>query len=156
MKQAQESKQEQLTEEINSFYKEVSNYSYLDVQTAVNVFLEVGLSGYDLAKEVNNYSEETGTDIENIDVCYISFENILQQAREKIDEVLGYDFLNDFKGSGQEIYTYGNYMATSYDYSTEAQEELQDKITKATEEQKKELRTDKKTKWFLDSVDISV
>ena len=95
--------------EINTFYREISGYGYLDVKTAVNVFLEVGLNGYALAEEVLRFSEETGTELQNIDVCYIAFDYILQQARNKIDEVLNYDFINDYEGIGTVIHTYGKY-----------------------------------------------
>jgi len=49
-------------------------------------------------------------------------------ARSHIEKVTGYDVMNDFSGHGTEIYTYGNYLCSSYDYSSEAVSELKEKI----------------------------
>ena len=54
-------------------------------------------------------------------------DHILQMARNHIEEITGYDFINDFSGSGTEIYTHSNFMCSSYDYSSNAIEELKEK-----------------------------
>ena len=77
-------------------------------------------------------------------------------ARNEIDSVLGYDFLNDFSGGGTEFYTAGNYMATSYDWSEEAQNELQKKIDDASKGEKEKLKDDKFVKQFLEYVDVDL
>ena len=56
-------------------------------------------------------------------------EHALQMARNDICEATGYDFLNDGTFSGREIYTYGNYMGSSYDYSDNALIELAEKVS---------------------------
>ena len=43
---------------------------------------------------------------ENFDPVASILDHILQIARNKIEEITGYDFLNDYSGSGTEIYTY--------------------------------------------------
>ena len=55
-------------------------------------------------------------------------EHALQMARNEIEQATGYDFMNDFSGTGHEIYTYGNYLGSDYDYGDEAVQELQAKI----------------------------
>jgi len=73
-------------------------------------------------------------------------------ARNHIEEVAGYDFLNDFSGSGTEIYTYGNYMCSSYDYSSEAILELKDKIANCLDL----LMQNKRCRYVLSELEIGV
>ncbi len=73
-------------------------------------------------------------------------------ARNYIDEVTGYDFLNDFSGSGSEIYTFGNYLCSSYDWSDEAREELKPKVIPF----QKELMKNKWCRYFLSELEIGV
>jgi len=70
-------------------------------------------------------------------------------ARNKIDDVTKYDFINDYSGTG-EIYTYGNYMCSSYDYSDEFREELKEK----TKPYMKELREDKWCSYIFSELEI--
>ena len=154
MKPTEEIEKERLEQEIQSFYENICQYGYLDIKRAVEIFLEVGLTGEKLAEQVLEFAEDTSTPINKIDVCYIAYDYILQQARNKINEVLKFDFCNDIKKG--DIYTYGNYMCSSYDYSDEAIKQLQEVINKATEEQKAELKEDKITMWFLNEIDVKL
>lgn len=145
-------KNEQIEEEIKNFYAGLVSYGYLDVKRAIEVFNEVGKTGDDLEEEVTRFSEDTGTPLKNIDVCYIAYDVILQEARSKIKEVLGFDFLNE--GDGTDIYIYGDYMCTSYDSTKNLKEYLQEKLKNATEEQLNELKEDKVTDWFLREIGV--
>ena len=78
-------------------------------------------------------------------------EHILQMARNHIDDVTGYDFINDFTDGGTEIYTYGNYMCSSYDYSTKAIEELKNVVLPYREQ----LLENQRCKYFLGELEIS-
>ena len=141
-----------IKEGIKDFYSSVCSYGYLDIKHAISVFIEVGKSGDELSEEVLNFSEDTETKLKDIDVCYIAYDTILQEARGKIEEVLGFDFLNE--GDGTDIYTYGNYMCSSYDRTEDLKDYILKKLEKATDEQKAELKGDKVTDWFLSEIEV--
>jgi len=149
--QEQEVLKNRIDEEVKNFYAGVVSYGYLDVKRAIEIFLEVAKSGDDLAEEVLRYSEDTGTALKDIDVCYIAYETILQEARNKISEVLNFDFLND---GNLGIYTYGNYMCSSYDNTEETKEKLRELLETATEEERAEILEDKATNWFLKEIGV--
>ena len=88
-------------------------------------------------------------DLSKIDIVALVYEDILQKARGKIEELTKYDFQNDFKGSGG-IYVAGNYCATSIDYSDESRAELE----KKTKKHKKELAEDVFVSYLFDALDI--
>lgn len=136
-----------------AFYEAISNFGSLDIARALQVFQEVGLYPHDLAEEVERYTngELAELELSKVDVCYVAYDFILQQARNKIDEVLKFDFLNDTNGS---ISTYGNYCATTYDFGENDKQKLKEVLEKATEEQKEELREDRATFWFLNELDL--
>jgi len=140
--------------EFDDFTSSVTDYGSADISTAVEKFREVGLRGKELADEVREFSDSTGTPLEDIDIVYVAYDHILQMARNKISEVLNYDFLNDFTGGGTEFYVAGNYMATSYDYSEEAVDELREKIKEASKIQLQELSDDVFVKSFLSDVEV--
>ena len=105
-------------------------FGYLDVQAMCELGDELELSEYQLFEIIDDARESMG--YENwagIDPVYCVFDFIVQNARNVIDEVTGYDFINDFTRNGTEIYAYGNYMCSSIDYSDEAVEELVSKIS---------------------------
>lgn len=139
--------------EIQSFYSAVVPYGSIDVRAAIDFCLKVDLDGNDLADLVTEFCDDTGSKITDVDICYIAYDHVLQRARNKISEVLDYDFMNDGPGH---IDVYGNYMCTSYDYTEDAVEELREKIKAATEDQKEELRENKFVVCFLQEIDIAV
>ena len=141
--------------ETNQFYQSLTDWGSMDVETALEKAQEVGINGSELADLVRELLSDTGIELSKIDVCYVIYDHILQQARNKIDEVLNFDICNDMKGETQ-FYTYGNAMCTSFDYSSEAQEQLQEKIKNATREQKDELLEDVFVKVFLNDVDVKI
>lgn len=132
------------------FYSGISNWGHLDVVRALEVFKEAGLWPGDLVDEVNDFIDETGLPLKDIDICWVAYDGILQRARNKILEVLDFDFVN----GDAEIYTYGNYVATLYDYTDKSMDKFKEILNKATNEQKKELREDNETYWFLKELEI--
>ena len=154
--QKERERQEKITEsEIDSFNHSISNFGSGDITTAIEKGRELNLWGSDVADLVRDWSEETGTDMDDLDIVAIVYEHELQMARNKIDSVLGYDFLNDFSGDTG-FYVAGNYMATSFDYSEGAVTDLQEKINEATGEQKDELEDDIFVKIFLEDVEVEI
>jgi hypothetical protein len=142
--------------EVGVFGSRIVPFGSGDVATAIDKGLELEMWGGDVADLVTEYQEDTETSLDNIDVVALVYEHELQMARNKISEVLNYDFLNDTEHGQTEIYVAGNYMATSFDYSQEALDELQSKINGATGEQKDDLENDTITKIFLRDLDISL
>jgi hypothetical protein len=142
--------------EIGVFGSRIVPFGSGDVATAIDKGLELGMWGGDVADLVTDWQDSTEMKLEDIDVVAVVYEHELQTARNKISEVLNYDFLNDAEHSGTEIYVHSNYMASSFDYSQEALDELQSKINGATGEQKDELEEDTITKIFLRDLDISL
>ncbi len=139
--------------QIFSFYESLSDYGYIDVKTAIEKFQEVDITATDLAYEVREYCESTETPLDEVDVCYVAYDHILQMARNKINEILNFDICNDIK-DGTAFYTYGNYMCTSFDYSEEATEQLEEKLEDADKSQIGQLFDDIFVKVFLEDVGI--
>jgi len=59
---------------------------------------------------VEDFIQDTGVKFNEIDVCGLAFEYVLQEARQEIEEATGIDICID-----TEVYTYFNYMCSCYD-----------------------------------------
>ena len=104
-------------------------FGYLDVQAVCKIWNELKLNEWELFDIIDDTRESFGyEDFKSIDPVACILDHALQMSRNKIEEVTGYDFINDYLGSG-EIYTYGNYMCSSYDYCDEAVSELKEKVS---------------------------
>ena len=144
---------ENMDREYDDFTSSITDYGYGDIATAIEKFKEVGLSGRELADQVREWSDETGTPLGEIDIVYVAYDHILQNARNEIDSVLGFDIVNDIEG-GSEFSVAGNYMATSYDYSEEAVDQLRDSLKKASKSDLKKLSENIFVRSFLNDVDV--
>ena len=133
---------------------DVTNWGFGDTGEAIDKALSVGLGSRELTEILEQFHEDTETPYDDMDVVAVLYDHILQNARSKIDEVIKYDFLNDFSGDGTEFYVAGNFMATTYDYSQSAVDELREKLMKANKNQLKELSDDIFVKSFLTDVDV--
>jgi len=149
-------RKEKLDREYDYFLQGMNDYGTGDVANAISFADEVDIDGRELSDLVREQAEQLETPLEDVDINYIIYDHVLQMARNKIDSVLGFDFLNDTKAGGTEFYTAGNYMATSYDYSEETKEELQKKFDDATPDERQEIYDDKFARVFLEYVDIDV
>ncbi len=94
-------------------------------------------------------------DFSYIDPVYCILDHILRMARNEINDVLSYDFINDLT-CGEEIYTYGNFMCSIYIASDEAMQELIEKLGAATSEQLRQLRDNSFVAYFLEQVEIDI
>ena len=150
-----EQHEKHMEREYDSFLNGINEFGSGDIANAVSKANELNISGRELSDLVRSFADDTDTPLEDVDINYVIYDHELQTARNKIDSVLGYDFLNDFSGS-TEFYTAGNYMATSFDYSEDAVAELQEKINEATGEQKDELEDDIFVKIFLEDVQVEI
>jgi hypothetical protein len=145
-----------LDHEYDRFLQGINEFGSGDIAEAVALADLVGMNGMELSDLIRDQTDQMEMDMADADINGILYEHILQMARNEISEVIDYDFLNDNESGGPEISVAPNYMATSFDWSTEAQEELQDKINSASSEEKQRLKNDKYTKVFLDYTDIEV
>lgn len=154
-------KEDIISEGINSFYHHLSPFGSLDIYRAIKIIIETRTeddkfyAGSILAEIVEDWEDSTGenfADNKNTgDVVALVYEDILQYTREKIIDLTGYDFINDFTGSGSGIYVYGNYIGTNYDFSDDAIDELKIKIKDIHDELKADIKVD----WFLDSIGMT-
>jgi hypothetical protein len=139
--------------EFDRFASSITDFGSGDIATAVEKFQEVGLSGSELADAVREFSDDTGTDLNDVDVVFVAYDHILQNARNEISSVLDFDIVNDIEG-GTEFYVAGNFMATSYDYSQEAVDQLRDVLKKASKSDLQMLSENIFVKSFLSDVDV--
>ena len=136
--------------DIADFYTEMSPYGYGDVETALEQFAEVGLSSEVLAEKIKEYCDETGYEAKDQDICAIAWDHILQEARNYISQVCNFDVCNN-----ADFTVAGDYLATSFDYSTEGQKKLQEMINEADPEQVEKLFGNKYVKVFFHDTDIT-
>lgn len=97
-------------------------FGYLDIQTAVNVALRAGKDTDFVYESVSEFADSCDVKIEDCDPVYCVMDAILQEARNEISDLTNFDFCNDCTNG--EIYTAGNFMASSYDYRQESKDEL--------------------------------
>jgi hypothetical protein len=126
-----------------------------DLQTAIEKFQEVGLSPLALTDKVKEFASYTESGLIDIDVCCMAYEHILEMADEKISSIVGFDICDDIE-TGGEFYVAGNYMSTSFDYSEEAQKQLEETLQKASLEDIRKLSEDNFVRVFLKDVEIDI
>ncbi len=137
--------------EVNELQLHFCPFGYLDIQRACEIWDELWLYERELFEIIDDYRESCWYScFDNIDPVYCVLEHALQMARNKIEELTGYDFMNDFSGAGSEVYTYGNFMCSSYDYSESAIEELKTKISPYLQQ----LNADKWCRYVFEELEI--
>jgi hypothetical protein len=142
--------QNKIKEEISEFNFNILPYGYLDVKAGVEHFLRYNKTGQDLAEAVEQFSEETNTPLKDVDVTYIAFDTIFQEARNEISDLIGFDICNDAN-----FYTYSNYCCSNYDYSEEDKEKLITAIAEAEQDKREELLNNELIKLFLEDIEIN-
>jgi len=112
--------------QVNEAMMSFCPFGYLDVKRAVEVAIQAGKDIDYVYDCVYEFSESTDMRIDQCDPVYCVMDAILQDARNEIEHKIGYDFINDGEGS---IYTYGNFMASSYDYHQSDVNALKEKLS---------------------------
>ena len=130
------------------YYRELVPFGYMDVDAAIKTAIEAGKGVEWAAEQVTRYVDECDTKLEDMDPVDVVYEGILQEARNEIEEAVGYDLCNDVTARTG-IYTAGNYCCTSYDYSEEAVDELAGKLADVELEDLSEA-----TQWFFTEIGI--
>ena len=142
--------------ETKCFLANVTPWGSIDINAAISQFVDYNKSGDDLAEEIREYQDATGINkLKDIDPCYVAWDSILQEARNVIDENIGFDICNDIKGD-TEFHTYGNFCCTSYDYSEEAKEQLIEAIATADPDDRNNLLEEELVVKWLEEVEIDM
>ena len=134
-------------------------FGFLDLKAAIEHGQAVSLSPSDIYDLIDEARECMGftqfASFDNMDPVYCILDHILQMARNEIDDVLGYDFQNHFRGD-TEFYTDGNFMCSSYDFSEAAKDDLTGKLDDASSEKLCQLRNNRFVRYFLEQVEIDI
>jgi hypothetical protein len=140
---------------ISDFQRNFCPFGYGDIERALEIVEESKLSQGSLAdylfELVENYKNDYGyEDYTDIDPVAVVYDYILQTARGEIEEKTGFDLEND-SIARTSIYVAGNYLATNYDRSEDAVEELRELLKEKnyTVEEMSEP-----TQWFLNEVGV--
>lgn len=134
-----------INQEIERAIAEFCPFGYLDLKAATTAALEAGKTSDYVYETTHEFSEQCDTPIDKCDPVYCVYDAILQEARNEIEELINYDFLNDFSGNGEGIYVFGNFLDTHY-FGEEGKDELKAKLQEA----KIKLEDlSEATQWFL-------
>lgn len=136
--------------QIQAYCEQFVPFGSLDIHAAIDAAIAAGHTPEWAADQVTEFMDSTRCKISDVDPVYAVYESILQEARNEIEEeTSGYDLLNDGDGS---IYTYGNYLDTSYDYREEDVAKLKKRLKKC-----RVVFSDlsQATQWFLNEIGIT-
>jgi len=140
---------ERTERQFDRFTSSITDFGSGDIASAVEKADEVGIDGRELADIVREFGDETETPLNDIDVVAVLYDHILQNARNEIDSVLNFDIQND-----ADFYVAGNFLATSYDYSSESLEKLTEIINEASKSDLQRLSESIFVRSFLTDVEV--
>lgn len=109
---------------ILDLYTSILPYGRLDMEHLANFLENSEIEIDDFSEYLESYCEETESNLIETDLNYVAYEYLLQQARNEIEELTGKDIVNDT--TKQDLYVYGNYIDTQYDFSDETTEEIKE------------------------------
>jgi len=154
MDKTQEEHDRQIKYMIENFQAECCPYGYMDIQAAMEIFKDFNKTSCDLIEAIDEYIYSCEGDRNALDITALAYDTILQEIRNKIDTLIGFDLMNDAN-----FYAYGNYMCSSFDYSTDDIELLTKAIKEASPEARTELLNDNDVlTWldqYIDGIDIN-
>lgn len=138
---------ERLDREIGDFTTHLIPFGWADIKAAIEAALEAEHDGDRAAEQIEEYMDDVGTPLKDIDVVAVVYDSLLQEARTDIENATKKDILNDTK---EQIEVAGNYMCTSLDYSEKAQAELKEIMSKIPKEDFTPAM-----KWLWENADLS-
>ncbi|MDQ8051958.1 MAG: hypothetical protein REI78_02980 [Pedobacter sp.] len=112
-----------LKNEIEDFKGAFCPYGFLDIQFAVTESINAGHGGDWAFEQIEAFSNECDIKFSNLDPCSVVMDSILQEARNEIEELTGFDVQNDASFD-----VYGNFMASSWKFDDEDVLLLVDKL----------------------------
>jgi len=92
------------------FYQQLLPFGYADIREAFLTLKRYNININEFAQYVEDYTKDTKTPLIDVDICACAYEYVLQQINDTIRAETGTDIIEQF-----EIYTYSNYMCSSYD-----------------------------------------
>ena len=137
-----------ITREYDNFTSAMITFGSMDIRRAVTIAFEVEEDGDWVAEVVQEQAEQMDMNVNNLDIVSEVYNQILQESRNEIDDLINFDFCND----GADIYVAGNYCATSYDYSNNANETIKEKLIENNIEFS-DLSV--KCQWFLTEIEAN-
>lgn len=147
---AEEKRKERTDYQYDQFLQQVTDYGSGDISHAIDKADEVGIGGKELSDLVREFSDETEVELQDVDINAVLYEHIMGIADGLIETATG------FRPVDEGFYVAGNYLATTYDYTTEAQEGLQEAINKLDKSEKNRLKENRFSRSFLEDVDIEI
>jgi hypothetical protein len=85
---------------VSELQVQFSPFGYLDLQAVCEIGNELELHEGELFEIIDDARESFGYDNwEGLEPVYCVLDHVLQMARNTINEVTGYDFINDYSGT---------------------------------------------------------
>lgn len=137
-----------ITREYDNFTSAMVTFGSMDIRRAVTIAIEVEEDGDWVAEVAQEQAEQMGMNVNDLDIVSEVYDDILQTSRNEIGKLINFDFCND----GADIYVAGNYCATSYDWSDNANETIKEKLIE-NEIQFADLSV--KCQWFLIEIEAN-
>ncbi len=134
------------THEVDTFCASFAPWGYRDIEAAIDVYKKAGKNEADLAEAVKDFSDQTDISLEDIDVCYVAYDTLHQEARSDIEAATGKDISNDAPYYGVNVS--GNYMCTTFDGKEENMKALAELIETMKERSKV-------VQWLYDKIKIA-
>lgn len=119
---------------VDEFCSQFCPYGYRDIEVCINNAEEAGKQIQDAVEMVKQYSDDTGTPLENCDPVACVYDALYQEARTDIERLTSKDISNDKPFDS--IHVAGNYMATSLDAKQEAFDALKNLIVSINPEER--------------------
>lgn len=139
--------QQDIDREFNDFTQFNSPFGSGEITEAVGIFFKLGMRGKDLADVIRDVSAE-GVQMKDIDVLGETYQFVFNNAKNKINSVLGFDIEDEgFSVSFNDV-------ASGFDQEGEGQDKLRERLESASNNELEELKKDKFTKFFLNNTDV--
>jgi hypothetical protein len=110
-----------------------------EMSEALEFGLEFGLNVYKIFDLARQFSRDTATPFKELDIVCIVYEYVRQEARHRIYEVTGYNFIDDSPG---EIYTHTTFETTCYYCTEKARKHLLAELAALDHEKREEFLDD--------------
>ena len=137
---------------IENISLEFSPFHYADMENALSQCFEVGLNSEDLSKLIDEFKEENDDlEYQKIDICYVIYDHIFQNARNTLEQILKIDIVNDL-----DYEVVGESITVCYDCQAKDYEKLQRIISNCSTEQLSKIKNDIFVRSFLSDNGIKI
>lgn len=107
-----------LQKRVNNLQIKFCPFSYLDLEFCLDVALKIDQDEDWVYETIENYQSETGIELNEIDPCFVVYQEIANLARNVLGVLQGIDDIADLYD------IYPNFLCTSFVASTESAEKL--------------------------------